>query len=54
VYTSHVPRRRARDGRCYCGRGVTDDKVDVIVELGRMSNNTDAKFSKVTVWLGAM
>ena len=36
---------------CYCGGGFTDDKIDVIVELGKMSENPDVKFSKITAWL---
>jgi len=38
---------------CYCGGCLSDDKVDVIVELGKMSDNPDAKFTKVTNWLDA-
>ncbi len=38
---------------CYCGGCLSDDKVDVIVELGRMSDNPEAKFTKVTDWLDA-
>ena len=39
--------------RCFCGGSLSDDGVDVIVELGRMSHDPDAKFSKVTAWLDA-
>ncbi len=38
---------------CCCGGSLSDDKVDVIVELGRMSDNPEAKFTKVTDWLDA-
>ena len=38
---------------CYCGGALSDDKVDVIVELGKMSEDPEAKFSKVTAWLDA-
>ena len=38
---------------CYCGGSLSDDKVDVIVELGRLSKDPETKFSKVTAWLDA-
>ena len=38
---------------CYCGGGFTDDRVDVIVALGKISDDPNAKFSKVTEWLNA-
>jgi len=36
---------------CYCGGSLSDDKIDVIVELGKMSEDPEGKFSRVTVWL---
>ena len=36
---------------CYCGGSLSDDKLDVIVELGRMSDEPESKFSKITTWL---
>ena len=38
---------------CYCGGSLSDDKIDVIVELGRISENPEHKFTKVTAWLDA-
>lgn len=36
---------------CYCGGSLSDDKVNVIVELGMKSENTEIEFTKVTAWL---
>lgn len=38
---------------CYCGGSLSVDKVDVVVELGRMSDDPDARFDRVTGWLDA-
>lgn len=38
---------------CCCGGCLSDDKIDVIVELGRMSEHPEATFAKVTAWLDA-
>ena len=38
---------------CYCGGCMSDDNVDVIVELGKVTDNPEAKFAKVTEWLDA-
>jgi len=38
---------------CYCGGGGKEDKLDVIVEIGSRSENTDTKLIKVTEWLDA-
>jgi len=38
---------------CYCGGSLSDDKVDVIVELGRMSDDPEKRFARVTGWLNA-
>jgi uncharacterized protein YggL (DUF469 family) len=39
--------------RCYCGGSLSDDKIVVIVELGKMSEDPESKFAKVTAWLDA-
>ena len=36
---------------CYCGGSLSDDKINVIVELGKMSENLESKFAKVTAWI---
>ena len=36
---------------CYCGGSLSDDKIDVIVELGKTSEDPDGKFAKVAAWL---
>ncbi len=36
---------------CCCGGGGEPTKIDFIVELGRMSEDPDARFSRVTAWL---
>ena len=38
---------------CYCGGSLSDDGLNVIVELGVMSDNPDERFSKITTWLDA-
>jgi uncharacterized protein len=38
---------------CFCGGSISEDKVDVIVELGRISDGPDEKFSRVAAWLDA-
>jgi uncharacterized protein YggL (DUF469 family) len=38
---------------CHCGGSLSDDKLDVVVELGRMSNNPEAEFARVAGWLDA-
>lgn len=38
---------------CFCGGGGKDDKLNVIVELGRTSNDTAAKMKKIAEWLDA-
>ena len=37
---------------CYCGGGGSDDKLDLIVELGRRSDDPDARMNRITTWLG--
>ena len=37
----------------YIGGLLSEDKIDVIVELGKMSEDPEGKFSKVTAWLDA-
>lgn len=36
---------------CYCGGGGKEDKLDVIVELGRRSDGPDARLNRITAWL---
>ena len=36
---------------CFCGGSLSDDKIDVVVELGRMSEDPEKKFSDITAWL---
>jgi len=38
---------------CYCGGGGKEDKLEVIVELGRHSDDPDAKLKKIIAWLDA-
>ncbi len=38
---------------CYCGGGGNEDKLDVVVELGRRSDDPAAKLGKITAWLDA-
>ncbi len=36
---------------CYCGGGGKEEKLDVVVELGRRSDDPDARLAKITAWL---
>lgn len=36
---------------CYCGGGGQEDKLDVVVELGRRTNDPDARLGRITAWL---
>jgi uncharacterized protein len=38
---------------CYCGGGGKKDKLDVVVELGRNSDQTAERLKAITVWLDA-
>ena len=38
---------------CYCGGSLTDETVDVIVELGRMAADPEARFAGIAAWLDA-
>lgn len=38
---------------CYCGGGGKEDKLDVVVELGRRSNDPAARLKLITAWLAA-
>jgi len=38
---------------CYCGGGGKEDKLDVIVELGRRSDDPVARLKRITAWLEA-
>jgi uncharacterized protein YggL (DUF469 family) len=39
--------------RCSCGGGGKEDKLDVVVELGRRSDDPDARLARITAWLDA-
>ncbi len=36
---------------CYCGGGGKEDKLDVVVELSRRSDDPDARVNRITAWL---
>jgi uncharacterized protein YggL (DUF469 family) len=38
---------------CYCGGGGKEDKLNMVVELGRRSDDPDARLNKITAWLDA-
>lgn len=38
---------------CYCGGGGKEDKLDVVVELGRRADDPDARLNRITAWLDA-
>ena len=38
---------------CYCGGGGKEDKLDVVVELGRRSDDPPARMKRITAWLDA-
>ncbi len=38
---------------CYCGGGGKEDKLDVVVELGRSSDDPTARMKRITAWLDA-
>jgi uncharacterized protein YggL (DUF469 family) len=38
---------------CYCGGGGKEDKLDVVVELGRRSDDSAARLKRITAWLDA-
>lgn len=38
---------------CYCGGGGKENKLDVVVELGRRSDDPDARLKRITAWLDA-
>jgi uncharacterized protein len=37
---------------CYCGGGGNAEKLSFVIELGRRSDNPDARFKKIGEWLG--
>ena len=37
---------------CCCGGGGQEDKLDIVVELGRRSDAPDARLKKIGAWLG--
>jgi uncharacterized protein YggL (DUF469 family) len=36
---------------CYCGGGGKEDKLNMVVELGRRSDDPDARLKKIIAWL---
>ena len=38
---------------CYCGGGGKEDKLDVVVELGRRSDDPAARMKRIKAWLDA-
>jgi len=38
---------------CYCGGGGNTDKLNVVVELGRRSDDPDARLNRIIAWLDA-
>ncbi|HLA28323.1 MAG TPA: 50S ribosome-binding protein YggL [Syntrophales bacterium] len=38
---------------CYCGGGGNEDRLDVIIELGRRVDDPDGRLKKITAWLDA-
>jgi uncharacterized protein YggL (DUF469 family) len=36
---------------CYCGGGGKEDKLNVVVELGRRSDHPEARMAKIIEWL---
>jgi len=38
---------------CFCGGGGKEDKLDVVVELGRRSGDPSARLKRITAWLDA-
>ena len=38
---------------CYCGGGGHGEKLDVVVELGRRSDDPDARLKRITGWIVA-
>jgi uncharacterized protein YggL (DUF469 family) len=36
---------------CYCGGGGKENKLNVVVELGRRSDDPDARLKRITAWL---
>lgn len=36
---------------CYCGGGMSEDRINVIVELGKSSDNPEERFAKIIAWL---
>ena len=38
---------------CYCGGGGKEDKLDLVVELGRRTDDPAARLKRITEWLDA-
>jgi len=39
--------------KCYCGGGGKEDKLDVVIELGRRADDPEARLNRITAWLAA-
>ena len=38
---------------CFCGGSMSENHINVVVELGKSSDNPEERFAKVTDWLDA-
>ncbi len=38
---------------CFCGGSMSENHINVVVELGKASDNPEERFAKVTDWLDA-
>ena len=38
---------------CFCGGGGKEDKLDIVIELGRRSDDPEARLERITTWLDA-
>lgn len=38
---------------CYCGEGGKEDKLDVVVELGRRLDDPDDRLKRIAAWIDA-
>jgi uncharacterized protein YggL (DUF469 family) len=38
---------------CCCGGGMSEDQINVVVELGKSSDDPEGRFAKVAAWLDA-
>jgi uncharacterized protein YggL (DUF469 family) len=38
---------------CYCGGGGKEDKLDLVIELDRRSDDPESRLKRITAWLDA-